>query len=129
MEIIANGKNIPTYEFGNLLIQGENQADTIVFNIDRMYGGYDLSDHIFVISGVTSSGFEANQFLEKTVEEDRIRLKWCVSGSFTGEAGLLRLCVTASPEYGVEGHILRYAMQPVNVREFPGKELRPETEE
>ena len=36
MEIYAKGKNIPTYDFGDLFIQGERFADTIVFVVDRI---------------------------------------------------------------------------------------------
>ena len=129
MNIIANGKNIPTYEFSELLIQGEKLADTIVFEVDRFYNGYDLSDHTFVINGLTSEGYEAMQALEKEVGAERIKLIWQVSGEFTEDAGELRLCMTASPEYGEIDHIIRYAMQPVNVRPFPAGRERPEQEE
>lgn len=128
MEIIARGKNIPTYGFGNMLIQGEILADTIVFNIERVYNGYDLADHLFIIYGVTSAGYKAVQLLEKTVEDERIKLIWPVSGDFTVDAGPLRLIVNAMPEYGEENHIIRYAMQPVNVRPVPEGEVRPEPE-
>lgn len=126
MEIIAKGKNIPTYEFANLLIQGERLADTIVFVVDRIYNGYDLADHSFVISGVTAAGSEATQALEKTVGDENIRLIWPVTEDFTADAGMLQLCMTASPEYGEITHVIRYAMQPVNVRPFPAGETRPE---
>ncbi len=129
MEIIANGKNIPTYEFGDLFIQGEKLADTIVFVVDRIHNGYDLADHSFVISGVTAAGYWAVQALEKEVETERIKLIWPVSADFTADAGQLELCMTASPEYGEITHVIRYAMQPVNVRPFPVGRERPEPEE
>lgn len=129
MEIIANGKNIPTYEFGDLLIQGEELADTIIFYVDRFYNEYDLSDHSFVITGLTSEGYEVEQALEKEVETERLKLIWKIAAGFTEDAGELKLCMTALPEYGEIDHIIRYAMQPVRVRSFPSGRRRPEQQQ
>ena len=119
MEIYAKGKNIPTYDFGDLFIQGERFAVTIVFVVDRVYSGIDLAGCAFIMSGVTSEGWQAVQALSKEIGEDKIRLTWNVSEDFTLNSGQLRLSLRASEEYGSEDHIVKYSMQPVNVLPVP----------
>lgn len=118
MEIFANGKNIPTYSFGNLFIQGENFADTICFVIDRYYNGRDLMECKFLIRGVTEENWEANQILLGDADGDKIRLKWDVASDFTYNSGNLSLELNASvqDEYGGDHILIKYDMSPVYVK-------------
>lgn len=116
MEIHANGKNIPTYAFGNLFVQGENLADTITFVVDRYYCGKDLSLCTFAIRGVTEENWEADQVLPQEVDIRTIRLTWRVSDSFTYNAGKLTLELRASEVTENEANIVvKYSMPPVYV--------------
>jgi len=116
MEIHANGKNIPTYAFGNLFVQGENLADTITFVVDRYYCGKDLSLCAFAIRGVTEENWEADQVLPQEVDVRTIRLTWNVSDSFTFNAGKLTLELRASEiTEGETNIVVKYSMPPVYV--------------
>lgn len=117
MEVTANGKNIPTCAFGNLFIQGEKLADTIVITVDRYHDGRDLSLCSFCIRGLTEDGWEVNQTLTPTADETSIRLEWQVSEVFTANSGKLRLELRASQLDRDDNEILvvKYNMQPVTV--------------
>lgn len=118
MEIFANGKNIPTYSFGNLFIQGENFADTICFVIDRYYNGRDLMDCNFLIRGVTEENWEVDQILFGEADGEKIRLKWNVISDFTHNSGTLSLELSASVqnEYGDNYTVIKFDMSPVYVK-------------
>jgi hypothetical protein len=118
MEIFANGKNIPTYAFGNLFIQGENFADTICFVIDRYYNGRDLMGCNFLIRGVTEENWEVNQILFGEADGDKIRLEWNVVSDFTYNSGTLSLELSASAqnEYGNEYTVIKFDMSPIYVK-------------
>ena len=91
----AIGKFIDTLPLRTLFSQEERCADTIVIETDRYYNGYDLAAYTFLMRGVTPSGGETEQMLEKTVLEDTIRLSWTVAPPFTCEAGTLALDLAA----------------------------------
>lgn len=127
MEIFAKGKNIPTYAFGNLFVQGENFADTICFVIDRYYNGRDLMDCSFIIRGVTEENWEVDQILFGEADDDKIRLEWSVSNEFTHNSGTLSLELSASVqnEYGDEYTVIKFDMPPVCVKPtINGKTVR-----
>lgn len=114
MEIRSEGKNIPTYPFGDLFIQGEQFADVIFFTVDRFVNGYDLSGASFCMRGLTEDGWEVQQTLHITdTEEDTIRLRWRVNGDFTHNSGRLSLELRADMD---DYLIMKYDMQPVNVK-------------
>ncbi|MBR4627618.1 MAG: hypothetical protein IKO47_07975 [Ruminococcus sp.] len=116
MVIHANGKNIPTYAFGSLFIQGESLADVITFVVDRYYCGKDLSLCDFAVRGVTEENWEANQVLPMEVGERTISLTWNVSDSFTYNAGKLLLELRASEtSAGGVNTVVKYSMSPVYV--------------
>lgn len=116
MEIYARGKNIPSYPFGNLFVQGENLADAIVFVVDRYYCGKDLSLCTFAIRGVTEGNWEADQVLPMEVGVRTISLTWRVADTFTCNAGKLRLELRASEIIEGETHtVIKYSMSPVEV--------------
>ncbi len=118
MEVFAKGKNIPTYAFGNLFVQGENFADTICFVIDRYYNGRDLMDCSFIIRGVTEENWEVDQILFGEADDEKIRLEWSVSNEFTHNSGTLSLELSASVqnEYGDEYTVIKFDMPPVSVK-------------
>lgn len=118
MEVFAKGKNIPTYAFGNLFVQGEKLADTITVSVERFRNGVDLNDYMFMIVGLTEEGWEVRQVIvSRTADSQYIRLKWNVSGDFTVNAGKLRLELRVFDETDGEIHtMIKYDMPAVYVR-------------
>lgn len=133
MEVFAKGKNIPTYPFGNLFIQGEKLADTITVSIERYYNGHDLNEYNFMIVGLTENDSEINQVLvSRTADNHYIRLKWNVSGDFTVNSGKLRLELRVFKETDEEvTTMIKYDMPSVYVKPtIKGKnEILPDTQE
>lgn len=118
MEVFSNGKNIPTYSFGNLFIQGEKFADTLIISLERFYNNSDISNYKFMIVGLTEDDYEINQvIMPESIGEKFVKLKWNVSGDFTVQAGKLRLELRAfeDTENGINT-IIKYDMPPVNVK-------------
>ncbi|MBR6985221.1 MAG: hypothetical protein IKH75_17150 [Ruminococcus sp.] len=115
MEVYANGKNIPSYQFGDLFVQGEKFADTINFVIDRTYNGIDLVNCSFCIKGLTSENWEVEQVLPymQLIGSNKISLAWNVSDNFTFNSGTLQLEIRASMGDAV---IIKYSMPPVQVK-------------
>ncbi|MDE6092830.1 MAG: hypothetical protein K2G14_07020 [Ruminococcus sp.] len=127
MEVIANGKNIPTYSFGNLFTQGENLADSINIVVDRFYNDIDLSDYSFMMKGVTEDGWEINQaiYLQRT-GASKINLTWRVSGDFTINSGKLQLELGAYYRKNSEIYsIIKYNMPAVYVNPSPNGKNGP----
>lgn len=117
MNVFSRGKNIPTYSFGNLFIQGEKFADTINFSLERFYNNSDIGDYKFMITGLTEDGFEVSQVIIPEVEDNTVNLEWNVSENFTARAGKLRLELRAFKETDGEiNTIMKYDMSPVNVK-------------
>ena len=113
MIIHAQGKNIPTYTFCDLLIQGESAADTITFVLDRFYEGIDLGGCDFCIRGQNEDGYEIEQTLTTVTKGTTITVKWVIGSDFTNCAGKLLLELRANYHQEL---ILKYNMQPVNVK-------------
>ncbi len=127
MEIYAKGKNIPSFPFGGLLVQGEKLADTITFVLDRYYDGKDMAECSFLLRGVNENNEEAQQSLSaELMGEDKLSLEWSVSEYFTAVAGNLSLELRAVRMSGdVEELVLKYTMQPINVASSPSGENTP----
>ena len=119
MKVYAKGKNIPTYSFANLFVQGELNADAIVFILDRFYEGNDLLECSFMMRGTAHEGEAAFQSLIPDAEgDDKIRLEWRVGNVFTAYSGKLELELTATKYVtGMLQVVLKYIMQPVSVKE------------
>lgn len=113
MEVFALGKNIPTYSFGRLFVQGEHCADKITFVVDRSYGGNDLSECDFCMIGISEGKWESCQILTPVVCGGKIKLEWTVSNTFTQNSGKLELELRASKN---DELVLKYDMQPVYVK-------------
>ncbi|MDE6035515.1 MAG: hypothetical protein K2G36_06355 [Ruminococcus sp.] len=133
MDIFAKGKNIPTYSFGNLFVQGEKFADTINILLGRFYNNADISGYNFMIVGVNEDGYEANQVIMPEVTDyNTVRIRWRVSEDFTRRSGKLRLELRAFEEAdGVINTVIKYDMSPVTVKPtVDGKnESLPDTNE
>ncbi|MDE5770506.1 MAG: hypothetical protein K2I06_02590 [Ruminococcus sp.] len=127
MEVFANGKNIPTYSFGNLFTQGERLADTINIIVDRFYNDTDLSNASFLMKGVTEDGWEINQVIaSKRADIKKINLKWNVSGDFTINCGNLQLELSAYyPKNDEINTIIKYSMPSVYVKPSPNGKNAP----
>ncbi|MDE6425825.1 MAG: hypothetical protein K2K89_06780 [Ruminococcus sp.] len=133
MNVFSNGKNIPTYSFGNLFVQGEKFADTINISLERFYNNSDISGYKFMIVGLAEDDSESNQvIIPEIIHDNLINLKWNVSEDFTARSGKLRLELRAFEETDGEiNTIIKYDMSPVNVKPtINGKnEPLPETNE
>lgn len=118
MEVYSKGKNIPTYAFGNLFIQGEKLADTITLSVERYYNDTDISEYKFMIVGLTENGWEVSQILvSRSADNKYVRLKWNVSSDFTVNSGKLRLELRAFEEKNGEiNTIIKYDMPDVYVK-------------
>ncbi|MDE6538850.1 MAG: hypothetical protein K2K66_01545 [Ruminococcus sp.] len=118
MEVFSNGKNIPTYSFGNLFIQGEKFADTVIISLERFYNNSDISGYKFMVAGLTEDDYEINQvIMPESIDEKFIKLRWNVSGDFTAHAGKLCLELRAFEDTNSEiNTIIKYDMPPVNVK-------------
>lgn len=118
MEVYSKGKNIPTYAFGNLFIQGEKLADTITLSVERYYNNTDISEYKFMIVGLTENGWEVSQILvSRSADNKYVRLKWNVSSDFTVNSGKLRLELRAFEEKNGEiNTIIKYDMPDVYVK-------------
>lgn len=117
LDIFARGKNIPTYSFGNLFVEGEKFADTINILLERFYNNTDISGYKFMIVGLTEDNYEANQVIIPEITDDYVNIKWNVSEDFTARAGKLRLELRAFEESdGVINTVIKYDMSPVNVK-------------
>lgn len=126
MILKAIGKCIDTLPITDLLSQEEVLADTIVFEVDRLHDGLDLTEFSFFLRGVTQSGGEVLAELAKELQEQTIRLHWEVGQGFTTEGGTLALdlfgCAfakDADPAQDTPTHIIRYQLAPVQVRPLP----------
>ena len=86
----AIGKFIDTLPLRTLFSQEERCADTIVIETDRYYNGYDLAGYTFLMRGVTPSGGETEQMLEKTQSSQRSSL---IGGIACGVIGLILIVV------------------------------------
>lgn len=129
MVLKAIGKYIDTLPVNELFSQEEHLADTVTFEVDRFYNGYDLAKFTFFMRGVTESGGEAQTELTVTEDEDTVQLHWHVNDSFTAEAGTLSLdlygacyAADADPAEDMPEAIIRYQLPPVQVRALPDSE-------
>lgn len=119
MKLLSYGKFIDTASIGNVLVQGEKNADNVVFELSRYYDGYDISELVFIISGVNSKSQLAETVLSKEVLSDKIILNWCIGAEFTAESGIMKLelrGVAASEDESTSDTIIKFSMPPVNIR-------------
>ncbi|MCI1269636.1 MAG: hypothetical protein LKG21_07035 [Ruminococcus sp.] len=130
MLIVANGKNINSFPFRNILTQGEKSSESITFVIDRFYNGFDLYLCSFLIKGVNKNNEEAEQGLTfSAISADKLSLEWNISDAFTAADGELRLELRAVmlsesvPQSQVL--ILKYIIPPIFVRESPNGSNAP----
>jgi len=126
MVLKAIGKWIDTMPISELFSQEEHLADTVTFEVERFYNGYDLGKFTFFMRGVTESGGETQTELEVIQQEDVLHLHWHVSDRFTAEAGTLSLdlygvCYApqADPSAEMPEAIIRYQLPPVQVHGLP----------
>ncbi len=129
MVLKAIGKWIDTMPISELFSQEEQRADTVTFEVDRFYNGYDLAEFTFFMRGVTESRGETQTELTMEVQEEVLRLCWRIGGSFTAEAGRLSLdlygclyAANAEPSVEAPEAVIRYQLPPVQVRALPESE-------
>ena len=111
--LTANQKYIDTANIKHLLSAGEKNADKIQIAVDRYYHQTDLSDCLFTLRAVNSSGGLVMQNLEKETTENQIILTWVVDESFTAVSGQLLPEIVGQKDDTV---VIKYEMTPMVVR-------------
>ena len=111
--LTANQKYIDTANIKHLLSAGEKNADKIQIAIDRYYHQTDLSDCLFTLRAVNSSGGLVMQNLEKETTENQIILTWAITEDFTAVPGQLLPEIVGQKDDTV---VIKYEMTPMVVR-------------
>lgn len=90
------GKEILTQPLQSKIREGEKNADTVMFHLNRYYGNLDLSGLTFTLQGGFDGTTAASQVLEKAdaPEEHEILLLWRISSLFTSKPGQMVLELT-----------------------------------
>lgn len=88
-------KDLNTSPIRTLMRTGENNADTVVIEMDRFYGGYDLSEFGFIMEGRNASDTLAVESLSFDILEDILKIYFVVTSDFTAVPGKLRLTLKA----------------------------------
>ena len=98
-------------------------ADYLTFEISKNYHNIDLSECIFILRAVNSSGNLAEQTLRKQIDDNSIFLTWTVDEYFTAVSGVLKLEIR-----GVKGDelVIKYDLSDIIVRESAVGEGLPE---
>lgn len=111
--LTANQKYIDTANIKHLLAAGEKNIDRISIAVDRYYQGTDLSECLFTLRAINSSGGLILQNLEKESTTDQIILTWTVDETFTAVPGALALEIVCQ---NADVIVLKYEMSPMIVR-------------
>lgn len=111
--LTANQKYIDTANIKHLLSAGEKNADKIQIAVDRYYHQTDLSDCLFTLRAINSSGGLIMQNLEKEITENQIILTWVVTEDFTATSGQLLPEIVGQQDDTV---VIKYEMTPMVVR-------------
>lgn len=111
--LTANQKYIDTANIKHLLSAGEKNADKIQIAVDRYYHQTDLSDCLFTLRAVNSSGGLVMQNLEKETTENQIILTWAITEDFTAVPGQLLPEIVGQQDDTV---VIKYEMTPMVVR-------------
>ncbi|MBQ8882982.1 MAG: hypothetical protein IJ031_00055 [Oscillospiraceae bacterium] len=88
-------KDLNTSPIRTLMRTGENNADTVVIEMDRFYGGYDLSEFGFIMEGRNASDTLAVSTLSVDILEDILKIYFVVTSDFTAVSGKLKLTLKA----------------------------------
>ena len=88
--IDLNTREIDAPEY--LSVQHEHYAETVYFLVDRFYDNMDLAQTTCVVQYVTNnqSYVYAVPFCDVTTYPDKIIIPWCISGSATEYAGIVK---------------------------------------
>lgn len=117
MKLVAEKKMINSSPMYYLLTEGEHNADTIEFVVDRYYDEISVENCTFIIKGINSKNNQVEQVLEKTVVEDKVTLKWSINEEFTAVAGMIELEIRGVIKVlAKEILIIKYSMSPIEVR-------------
>jgi hypothetical protein len=113
MELRAYAKYIDTAPIEHVFTQGEAYADKIVFIVDAVNNGVDVSRCTFVMRTVASDDSMTETVLEKSIEGDLILLTWHVPDTATAVAGMLQLEIIGSQDAQL---IIKYMAKAVYVK-------------
>ena len=111
--LTANQKYIDTANIRHLLGAGEKNADKIQIAVDRYYHQTDLSDCLFNLRAVNSSGGLVMKNLEKEATESQIILTWTITEDFTAVSGQLLPEIVGQKDDTI---VIKYEMTPMVVR-------------
>lgn len=117
MKLIAEKKLIDSSPMYYLLTEGEHNADTIEFVVDRHYSDVCIENCTFIIKGINSKGDQIEQVLEKIIDGEKVILKWSINRDFTAIAGMLELEIRGVIKL-MEKEILviKYSMPAIEIR-------------
>lgn len=89
-KIDLNTREIDAPEY--LSVQHEHYAETVYFLVDRYYDNMDLAQTTCIVQYVTNnqSYVYAVPFCDVTTYPDKIIIPWCISGSATEYAGIVK---------------------------------------
>ncbi|MDF2568219.1 MAG: hypothetical protein K0R90_1675 [Oscillospiraceae bacterium] len=90
MVISVIDKNI-LWNHSHVIMQGENNSDTVVFETDKTYGNIDLSGSSAFLAVVNSNGEGDKIPLSMSVKEDKLWLEWKITRSLTTVKGILSI--------------------------------------
>lgn len=93
--LTINNKNLNTSPIRTLMRSGENNADTIIIEVQRFYDDLDLSQFGFVMEGRNSSDTLAVENLTFDTLDDTLRIFFVVTKDFTAVSGPLKLTLKA----------------------------------
>ncbi len=125
MELIAQGKYIPTDQVKYLLRQGENYTTTLDIILQKQLDGISLAGFAWQVRGV-SVEHQAIELEDLTAVPDErgYSLCWVVREGFTAHEGPLSLILV-----GVKGgQIVKYLFGPMNVVAENVEEYAPSTD-
>lgn len=93
MVLEIRDKVFDTLRIKNLLRQGENNVDKVLFVVKRYYNDLDLSNLSYVLYGDSYANTRASVELEQEIQEDKLTLIWNITKDFTAVPGTLTLLI------------------------------------
>ena len=114
MILKANQKYIDTSSIAHLLVNGEKNADTVYFQVDRFYNNIDLSSCVFTLRAVNENLDIIEQTLKQENTNEYIMLEWNIDEYFTAVNGSLNLEIKATKNNDLT---LKYTMHSIYIRQ------------
>ena len=123
--IHSNGKTFRSADFENLIIGGQNEADTICFVVQKIFQGLDLSSWSWYLQFTNKEGCGDTVFLHSSISTEcisNLHVEWTPSQTATQVPGKLLLQLYAVKKEGE--NVRRFVFSPVPV--YISEWLNPE---